>query len=173
MRRGLLGWLARTPVILCFLGATLLIGVGFLFLRQAIDGPLLDEISSGSAAISRFNEMDFYARKYHFWGTVTLDVLYPLAYGGLFIGLLCRLAWPWRWLLILVPIMAMLADFAENTVQAMALNGYPVEILLAKNIVTPLKAGALVVILVLCLLLGGGAWVRKKMQIDKRGALND
>jgi len=164
MRNGLLGWFARTPVILCFLVATLLIGGGFYFVIQEIEGQLLDEIVTGDDAISRLNQMNEHQRSVHFWGTVTLDALYPLAYGGLFIGLLCRFGWRLRWLLILVPIIGVLADFAENTVQAMALSGYAVEILVAKDIVTPIKFGALLLALALSVLLGVIALVRSIMQ---------
>jgi len=170
MRRGLLGWLSRTPVILCFLGATLLIGAGFYFVVQAIDGKLLDEILTGDDAITRLNMMNDQQRESHFWGTVILDTLYPLAYGGLFIGLLSRFAWQWRWLLILVPVMGVLADFAENTVQAMALSGYAAEILVAKDIVSPIKFGALLASLGVSVLLGVGVLVRALNEKNKKDA---
>jgi len=153
-------------VILSFLAATVLIGSGFYFVIQAIDGPLLDQVFTGDAAISRLNEMDAYQRSAHFWGTVTLDVLYPLAYGGLFIGLLSRFGWSWRWLLILVPITGALADLAENTVQAMALSGYASEILVAKDIVTPIKFGALLLALGLSMLLCMIALVNRQLRAD-------
>ena len=168
MRRGLLGWLSRTPVILCFLVATLLIGGGFYFVIQEIGGQLLDEIVKGDDAISRLNQMDDHQRSVHFWGTVTLDALYPLAYGGLFIGLLSRFGWRWRWGLILVPIIGVLADFAENTVQAMALSGYAAEVLVAKDIVTPIKFGALLLALALTVMLGLIALIRNLIRKNNK-----
>lgn len=161
MRTGFLGWLARTPVIIGFLVFALLVGGGFYFVMQAIDGPLLDMIASGEHAIVRLNEMDSEQRRAHFYGTVTLDVLYPIAYCGLLIGLLSRFAWSWRWLIILVPIIGALADYAENAVQAMALSGYDTSILLAKDIVTPLKYGALLLSLGMCFLFGMVALIRR------------
>jgi len=161
MRTGLLGWLAHTPVILGFLVLTLLVGAGFWPVMQAIDGTLLDMISDGEDAIVRLNEMSPDQRSTHFNATVTLDVIYPIAYGGLLIGLLSRLAWSWRWVLICIPIIGMLSDYAENTIQAMALGGHDASILLAKTYVTPLKSGALVLTLGLCLVLGGAALLKK------------
>jgi len=161
MRHGLLGWFAKIPVILAFLVLTLLVGAGFWPVMQAIDGSLLDMISDGESAIVRLTEMSPDQRSTHFYATVTLDVLYPLAYGGLFIGLLSRLAWSWRWLLICVPIIGAIADYAENTVQAMALSGHDASILLAKTYITPLKSGALVATLGLCLVLGAIGVLKK------------
>ena len=161
MRRGLLGWLARTPVMLGFLVLTLLVSAGFWPVMQAIDGALLDMISDGESAIVRLNEMSSDQRSAHFNATVTLDTIYPLAYGGLFIGLLSRLSWSWRWILICVPIIAVLSDYAENTIQAMALSGHDASILLAKTYVTPLKSGAFMATLGLCLVLGGTALLKK------------
>lgn len=154
MRRGFLGWLSKPWVILSFLMATLMLGGSFSYIINRIDGPLLDMIVSGDKAIGRLNQMDGDQRQIHFWATVTLDMLYPLAYGGLFTGLLCRFGWRSRWLLILSPMTGVLADFAENTVQAMALGGYAAEILVAKDIVTPLKYGALLLSFGLTALLG-------------------
>lgn len=161
MNSGLLYRLSRTRVLLGFLAANLIIGFGFYFIVQAIDGPLLDEISSGNSAIARLAQLDEYQRRVHFRGTVFLDTLYPLAYGGFFVGLLARLSGRWRLVTIWLPIATVLADFSENTVQAMALAGSATEVLLAKDIVTPLKFGGLLATLVLCLLLGLAALVRR------------
>lgn len=161
MNSGFLFFLSRTPVILGFLAATVLIGAGFSFVLQAIDGPLLDQISSGNSAIARLAQMDEYQRTAHFRGTVFLDSLYPLAYAGFFVGLLARLSGRWRWVVILLPISGMLADYAENAVQAMALSGHAAEVLLAKDIVTPLKFGGLLATLALCVILGIAALIRR------------
>lgn len=161
MRRGLLGWLAGGRVLAIFFVLTLGIGAGFFFVMQAIGGSLLDMMPSGDHALVRLSELDEAQRLIHFRATITLDVLYPIAYVCFCVGLLCRLAWRWRWGLIWVPIVAGLADLAENFVQAMALSGHPQEILHAKDIVTPLKAGALMLTLGLCLLFALGVLFRK------------
>lgn len=161
MRSGFLGWLSRTRNLIIMFTATILIFAAFHFVLQAIDGPLLDMLWSGDRAIVRLNEMDDYERDAHFWATVTLDVVLPLAYAGALSGLLTRLAWNWRWLLIWIPICTALADYSENLVQALAMSGYAPEILHAKDVVTPLKFGGLGLSVVLCILLGLNALVRK------------
>ena len=168
MNKGVLGFLSSTRSLIGFLIATLAIFAGFYFVLQAIDGPLLDMMMSGDRAIVRLNQLSDDQSAVHFWATITLDVAYPLAYGGLLIGLLSRLAWRWRWLLILVPVIAALADYAENLVQAMALSGYASEILHAKDIVTPLKSGALILSLVLCVLLGAGRLIFRSPNKDDK-----
>lgn len=172
MRTGLLGWLARTPVLIGFFIAALLIGASFYFVLEAIDGDLLDMIWSGEGAISRLIEMTDRQREVHLLGTVTLDVLYPIAYGGLLVGLLCRLAWNWRWALILVPIATVLCDFSENTVQAMALNGHTQDILLVKDIVTPIKFAGLGLSLALVIILALGTLVRYLLARSNSGKEN-
>ena len=161
MKPGLLGWLSRTPVLIGLFIVTFLIAASFYFVIDAIEGDMLDMIWSGEDAIARLNELSARQKQAHFLGTVTLDVLFPFAYGALFIGLLCRLAWRWRWALILLPITVALCDLAENTVQAMALNGYPKEILLFKDIVTPIKGGGFMIALALVVLLAIVALVRR------------
>ena len=161
MKPGLLGWLARTPVLIGFFAATVLIGAGFYFVIQAVGGDLLDMIANGNDAIIRLTELNSSQKQAHFLGTVFLDTLYPIAYGGFLIGMLSRLAWNWRWAVILVPIITAFCDLAENAVQAMALNGHASEILLVKDIVTPVKFAGLGVSLVLVLLLATGALIRR------------
>lgn len=160
MSGGLLGWLARTRTILMFLVLTFLCGFGFYFVMQATGAPLLDSIFSGNEAIARLSAMDEYQRAAHFRGTVYLDTVYPLAYGGFLAGLIARFSGRYGWFAILPVIITMLADYAENAVQAMALAGQPAEVLLAKDILTPLKGGALLASVVLALLLGGLALSR-------------
>ncbi len=161
MRGGLLGWLSGTRMLIFFFALTLVVTASFGLVMQAIGGDLLDMMLSGDDALVRLSELDENQRLLHLRATVTLDVIYPISYACLFIGLLSRLAWRWRWGLIWIPIIAALADLSENLVQAMALNGYAQEILHAKDIVTPLKAGALILTLTICLLVMLGAMFRK------------
>lgn len=132
-------WLGRTWVLLFLLVATVAVGAMFGPLQKQIEGPLLDMIWTGGAAVDRLGQMTAEQRTAHFWGTVLTDTAYPLAYGGLFIGLALRfgrgrdwLAWP--------AILVIIVDLVENTVQALALSE-TVNLLTAKTILTPLKFG--------------------------------
>ena len=161
MKRGLLGWLSDTPRLIMLFVLMMLIGFGFYFVQKTAGGPLLDAISDGQSALVRLESMDEYQRRAHWYGTVFLDSLYPIAYGGFFIGLLARLAGRYRWLAIWPPALTVLIDYGENFVQAVALGGGASEILLAKDILTPLKFGGLLVTLALVVLLSLIALVRR------------
>lgn len=148
---GILDWLTRTPVIWGFFIATLLVGFSFYFVQQAAGGgALLDQIASGDAAAIRLAEMTADQKRAHFLGTAGLDTLYPITYFGFIAGLSARLAGTWRiWVILPVGFTAVV-DYIENTVQAMALAGRPPEILLVKDIVTPMKfAGFSIAILLM------------------------
>jgi hypothetical protein len=132
-------WLGGTWVLLSLLVATLAIMASFRPVQAAMDGPLLDFIFTGGAAEARLAELSEAQRRAHFWGTVVNDTAYPLAYGGLLAGLALRfgrgrdwLAWP--------AVLVIVADLAENTVQALALSG-TANMLAAKTVLTPLKFG--------------------------------
>ncbi len=139
MYRRVLSFLSHGPVILTSFSLMLLIGAGFSFVMGAIDGPLLDMIFTGEAAMTRLGELRPDQRMTHFYATVFLDTLYPLAYGGFLIGWLARFGGPCRGYTVLPAIVTVLADFSENIVQAVALAGAAPEILAAKTLLTPLK----------------------------------
>ncbi|MEO9968324.1 MAG: hypothetical protein ABJG15_00625 [Hyphomonadaceae bacterium] len=161
----ILDWLTHTMVICGFFVAMVLVGIGFYFVQQgAGGGPLLDQISNGNDAAIRLAEMSPEHRRVHLRGTVGLDTLYPITYFGFFGGLAARLAGTWRaWALMPAGFTAVF-DYIENTVQAMALAGHPPEVLLVKDIVTPLKFGGLMFAVVLMLILVVVALVRRVMR---------
>lgn len=137
--KGLANGLARTPVIILFLGATLAVGLSFQFVRDAAGGQLLDFIWSGQAAEIRLAEMSPAERAAHFWGTVINDTLYPLFYGGLLAGLAARFASPGWTVWGAVPaLLTVGTDLCENLVQALALADVA-DVLWMKTVLTPLK----------------------------------
>ena len=138
---GLAGFLVRTPVIIGSFILMTLIGLSFAPVQAAIDGPLLDMVWTGEAAQARLAELNAAQRTAHFWGTVLNDTAYPLAYGAFFAGLAGRFApRPWR-VGVMVPAgLTVIADLAENTVQALALAG-AADLLALKSILTPVKFG--------------------------------
>ncbi|WP_300376884.1 hypothetical protein [Henriciella sp.] len=161
------GWLTSTLVILLSLILTLLIGLSFAPVQNAIGGPLLDMLWTGEAAQARLNAMNEAERSVHIWGTVLNDTLYPLAYGAFLAGLAGRFAGP-RWMgwAMLPAFLAVLADFAENMVQVLALTG-SMNLLAFKSVLTPLKFGLLIgaaMLVVLLILIAGGRFVLGKMR---------
>lgn len=149
--RGLAGALTRTPVIIGSFILMLLVGLSFAPTQSIIDGPLLDMVWTGEAAKLRLAEMSDAQRQAHFWATVLNDTAYPFAYGAFFAGLAGRFApRPWRTGVIVPAGLTMIADLAENTIQALALSG-SADLLALKSVLTPLKFGLFIAAALLAL----------------------
>ncbi len=161
---GFLVWWMRTPVICFFFVASVSVGAGFYFVQQASGGVLLDTFMNGDDAIIRLAQMTPDQRRAHFRGTLLLDTLYPITYVGAIGGLSARLAGKWRFWTLLPICFAAIFDFVENSVQALALAGRPAEVLLVKDIVSPLKFGGLGFAIGLMLLLIVLAVLRRKLE---------
>ncbi|MEQ8556896.1 MAG: hypothetical protein RIB03_01130 [Henriciella sp.] len=152
--------LTTLPVIIGSFILMVVIGMSFAPVQSAIDGPLLDMIWTGDAARARLNEMTEVQKTAHFWGTILNDTAYPLAYGAFFAGLAGRFAPPRVTGLVMLPaLMTVIADLAENTVQALALTGQP-GLLTLKTVLTPLKFGLFLTAAILALVLAIAAFVR-------------
>ncbi|PHS41959.1 MAG: hypothetical protein COA91_00865 [Robiginitomaculum sp.] len=148
----LLNFLARTPVLWTMFILFLILGVGFHFAQQAVGGPLLDMQMNAKQALVRLGEMSAAQKHIHLVATLTLDTLYPLAYGGLLAGLVWRFGGKFRNFLVIPASLAVITDFAENTVQAFALAGSE-SMLAAKDILTPLKYTSLILAAIITLVL--------------------
>ena len=139
-------WLGSTPVLITLFVGMIAIGYSFQGLIAQIGGaPLLDMITNGDAARTRLAEMTQAQRDAHFWGTVLNDSLYPLAYGGFFAGLALRFG-NGKWIWAMPALLTILVDFAENTVQALALSEIA-DLLALKSVLTPLKFGLFLIAL--------------------------
>ncbi|NBC21755.1 MAG: hypothetical protein GVY06_12045 [Alphaproteobacteria bacterium] len=150
--------LARTPVLVGSFIVFLVSGALFGVFMPAAGGDLLDMQMNGKAAQSLLAAMDSGERGAHVWITAVLDSVYPLAYGAVLAGLAWRLGG--RVLLVVPALVAMLADFAENGVQIAALNG-AAGLLAVKDIITPLKFGALALAALIAIVLILAAVLRR------------
>jgi len=74
----------------------------------------------------------------HTWITAVPDSLYPIAYGSFFAGATLTLSGGSKIWTVVPAVLTMIADFCENLVQVLALNGQE-NLLLAKSIITPIK----------------------------------
>lgn len=129
--------LARTTaLVLSFAAMVLLAGL----LRQTGDvlGGMLDLTLTGADARSLMERLSPWQRDVHAHATLIYDGLYPLAYGGFFAGLAVRLGGAKARWIALVMLGGMIADYAENIVQLLALSGRA-DWLDAKTLLTPLK----------------------------------
>lgn len=118
--------------------ATLAITASFPFVSEYWQLTLLDGISSPPDARAVVAEMTSQQKSAHAWITATLDVAYPIAYGGLFAGTALRFfGRSGRYAAI--PAFAVVpTDLAEGVVQVLALTD-TVDWLGAKALLTPLK----------------------------------
>ena len=130
--------LTTLPVLVLSLVLMILIGISFAQVQSLIGGPLLDVIVSGDAARERLSEMSASERQLHFWATVTLDTVYPLAYGALLAGLALRFAGSQGPLAAMPALLTVVTDLFENLTQALALQGLP-QLIGLKTLLTPAK----------------------------------
>lgn len=109
-------------------------------LRQTGDviGGLLDLTLDGASARALLQRLTPWQRDVHAHATLIYDGLYPLAYGAFFAGLAMRVGGPAARWVAFVMLAGMVADYAENIVQLLALSGRA-DWLDAKTILSPLK----------------------------------
>lgn len=129
--------LARTSVIAISFAAMVLLGA---LLRQTGDvlGGMLDLTLTGTDAHALLARLTPWQRDVHAHATLLYDGLYPLAYGAFFAGLAVRLGGAKARWIALVMLGGMVADYAENIVQLLALSGRA-DWLDAKTLLTPIK----------------------------------
>lgn len=154
--------LANARVLWACFVATVVCTVAFQVIVERYDLVLLDAISDPEQARAALASMSESQRTVHAWVTGTLDVLYPLVYGALFIGS-AYLFFPGtgRWLAI--PIMVLvLVDLIEGVVQILALTGL-VDWLDLKAVLTATKLW-LFYFGFLVTLLGWLAWLVRRLR---------
>lgn len=118
--------------------ATVLLTLSFLPVAGIWELTLLDGISAPEAVREVLAGMTTEQRTAHVWITATMDVAYPLAYGGLFAGVALRF-FPRHGLKLALPALIVVpVDLFEGAVQILALTGMADWVVL-KAFVTPLK----------------------------------
>lgn len=133
-----------------FFALTLILTAAFIAAMSIWDFTVIDEMYHADQIQSHVELMSPLQRRVHIIVTATLDVLYPLIYGGLFAGL-CLNAFPkYKWLaapaLICIPV-----DLLEGVSQIRILQGH-MSWIDVKVIVTPIKLGLFFAALLLALL---------------------
>ncbi|WP_152414525.1 hypothetical protein [Blastomonas sp. AAP53] len=129
--------LSRTTALAISFAAMVLLGALLRQTGEAIGG-LLDLTLDGASARALMAQFTPWQRDVHAHATLIYDGLYPLAYGAFFTGLALRLAGPSARWVAMVMLAGMMADYAENIVQLLALSGRA-DWLGTKIVLTPLK----------------------------------
>ncbi|MEO0435447.1 MAG: hypothetical protein AAF098_00925 [Pseudomonadota bacterium] len=145
-----LNFLSKTWVLITLFIAMLAIGYSFSLVMPAVGGVLLDTLFTSEEVLARLGEMSAGQKRVHLLATIVIDTAYPLAYGGLMLGLTWRFAGLLRNWFIIAPLAVMFVDFAENLVQALALVDNTA-LLSLKDFLTPAKFGLFAVAVVLVL----------------------
>ena len=156
----MLAFFARTPVLVGTFILMLAVVAGFVQAQGLLNSTLLDMDMSGPVAQQHLSELSADQRNIHFWTTLILDTLYPIAYGGFFGGLAVRFGGKRATLAALPMMLGVLCDFIENVTQMLALKGFD-GLLVAKTVLTPLKFGLVYLGILIALALVLAALVRR------------
>lgn len=125
-------------VLLSLFISTILLTLGFMWISQNWGMTFLDAISSPEQARAHIEALSPEQIRVHIWTTAIVDVLYPLAYGGFFIGVALASYRRFGLLLAIPSILVIPVDIAEGVVQIYALTGMG-DWLASKAVLTPLK----------------------------------
>lgn len=156
-----LNWLSQTKVLWVTFVLTVLVTIAFVVLAPQVNGQFIDAASSETAALALLNDLSTQQKGVHFWVTALLDTLYPLVYGGFFAGMVARLAGAHRSWAVWPGLIGVDCDFAENVTQMLALSGNT-NWLFLKDVLTPMKMGGIAISMLLIVVFGVLALVRRK-----------
>lgn len=120
--------LARRTYLLAGLLGVIFFMLGFQWLKTQLGTMMLDEMQGYDRDMLNEQMLLFgeAGRRSHLIFTLTLDMVFPLVYGGFFAGLLALAARGLPLKAIAAPVLAvMLLDYGENIQLAMMLNGFP------------------------------------------------
>jgi len=117
---------------------TIALAIGFQLATPLAGGALLDVSSTLAASEDLLQAMSAQQKRAHLWITLLLDVPFPFAYGGLFLGLCLRYGGRYSLYLAAPAYLVIPVDLIENAVQFIALLGNE-SLLPAKAYLTPAK----------------------------------
>jgi len=114
------------------------IGIGFALWIPHLGGQPIDLIVPTADVLAQLGRMSAEQKASHFWMTLTLDTLFPLAFGAVFV--LTALSCWGRWGRLGAAICAIppLLDLVENMTELLALKGNTM-LLPVKEVVSPIK----------------------------------
>ncbi|MGC1507002.1 hypothetical protein [Ketobacter sp.] len=129
---------------------TLLLTLSFGVVMQIWDFMLIDEMSNADQIDNHIATMTATQKLAHIWTTATLDVLYPLAYGGLFAGVALKAFGKAGLWLALPSLLCIPVDLTEGYAQVMLLTGNA-EFMSLKTLTTPIKLALFIAGLVIAI----------------------
>ncbi len=133
-----LQFLTSTPTLWGLLVATLLLTLTFMLLSNALAITFVDAMSDPEQVRQSISALTTDQKHAHAWITATVDVAYPLAYGGLFAGAALKFYPQLGGFLALPSLIVIPVDLLEGVVQILALADIT-DWLQLKAILTPAK----------------------------------
>ena len=130
--------ISSVPVLWTLLILSSLFMGGFALWTPFVGGLGLDGLAQIDAVQALIESMTEAERNSHFWMTLLLDMFFPFAYGGLFLGLTLKYSGEYGFLLALPALAVIPIDIVENIVQLIALEG-EFSVLAIKALLTPVK----------------------------------
>ena len=124
--------------LIFLLALAILVGMAFGHFGSQLGGPLLDMLSDPTTNEARLAAMTADQRMTHLWITLTLDMVYPIAYGGGFANLSARLVDRHKLLAAIPGLTLILVDLIENLLIVLMLQG-DTHVILAKTLATQAK----------------------------------
>ena len=137
----------------CLILSIVCIGA-FLFVGYRFEINYLDQEYLDQRVLFILENMSTLQASIHSWVTMTLDIIFPLAYGFLFFGiLLSNLEGQWKFLAIL-PLILIAADLTEGIFQIQLLKAETTEMMTIsyKNKITLIKYFLFLICMGMCLL---------------------
>ena len=126
----------------------------FLFIGNSFEINYLDQEYLNQRILFILENMSALQTSIHLWVTMTLDIIFPLAYGFLFFGILLNnLEGQWRFLALL-PLILIAADLTEGIFQIELLRAETTEMMVVsyKNKITLIKYFLFLICIGMCLL---------------------
>ena len=136
----LFDFLAQTKTLWVTFTAAFILTLCFGLIIHIWEFGIIDEMYAPEKIIAHIENMTPLQRRVHAIMTGTIDVLYPFAYGGFFIGMAKRHFVKYGTWLALPSLLVIPADLAEGITQIFLLNGH-YDFAGLKAIFTPLKLG--------------------------------
>lgn len=134
----MLTYLSRPKTLWILFFATLVMTLAFGLVMYIWEFGIIDEMYNAEHIRAHIEAMTPKQRKVHAWMTATLDVAYPFAYGGFFIGVALK-AFKRAGLWLALPAMLVIpADLIEGVSQVFLLTGHE-GFMPVKLIATPTK----------------------------------
>ena len=136
-------------LILSFVCICAFLFIGYRFGINYLDQEYLDQ-----RVFFTLENMSALQASIHLWVTMTLDVVFPLAYGFLFFGILLNnLEGKWKFLAVL-PLILIAADLTEGIFQIQLLKAQTTEMMIVsyKNKITLIKYFLFLICMGMCLL---------------------